>query len=194
MFKNYRLMLIFALVFGALAVAGSIYTVQNKIGAVPVVVAYQNLDDQKVITPGDIRVEPIPRAALYPDALTSPNQAVGWVARGYIPAGTVLRASMLLPPDKAGLSGKLVRYPGQEGVALQAGLETDVAGSVRPGDMVEVTARYKDGQAERLFNAVPVLQASDKGLVLALTSDENIQYQKALSKGAAIVCALLPKK
>ena len=194
MFKNYRLMLITALFAGALAVAGSIYTIQNKIGAVPVVVAYQDLNDQKVIAPGDIRIEQRPRSALYPDALSSPEQAVGWVARGYIPAGTVLRASMLLPPDKAGLSGELDHYAGREGVALQAGLETNVAGSVRPGDMVEVTARYKDGQAERLFDAIPVLSVNEQGLVLALTSDENLQYQRALSRGAAIVCALLPKK
>lgn len=197
MFKNYRLILIAALVFGALAVAGTMYTVKNEIGAVPVVVAYQDLDgvsNHKVITPDDIRIDPKPRADLYPDALTSLNQAEGWVPRGYIPAGTVLRASMLLPPDKAGLSGILAHYPGCEAVALQTGLETNVAGTVLPGDMVEVTARYKDGQVEKLFNSVPVLQVNDKGLVLALTSDQNTQYQQAISKGAAIVCALLPKK
>lgn len=193
MFKNYRLMLLCALVFGAAAVAGSIYTVNKQIGAVPVVVANQDLNGQKVITPGDVRVEPRSRAALYPDVLLSPDQAVGWVARGYVPAGTVLRAAMLLPPDRAGLSGALAQYPGKEGVAVKAELETDVAGSVRSGDSVEVTARHKGGRVEKLFDSVPVLQVNDKGLVLALTSDENARYQKALSEGAAIVCALLPK-
>ncbi|CEP67162.1 Pilus assembly, Flp-type CpaB [Moorella glycerini] len=197
MFKNYRLMLTIGLICGGLAAFGAVTAVNQKVGAVPAVVAAKDIEGHQVLAPGDLTVVPVPRAALYKDALPAVSQAVGQVARGYIPAGTVMRASMLLPPAKAGASGLLSDYPGLVALAVKADIETNLAGVLQPGDKVQVMARYKDargGRYEVLASSAPALVVNDKGVLLGLTPEENGKYQQALAGGAVISFALLPGK
>lgn len=197
MFKNYRLMLLIGLICGGLAAFGAVTAVNQKVGAVPAVVAAKDIEGHQVLAAGDVTVVPVPKAALYKDTLPAVGQAVGQVARGFIPAGTVIRASMLLPPAKAGISGLLSDYPGLVALAVKADIETNLAGVLQPGDKVQVMARYKDakgGRYEVLASSAPVLVVNDKGVLLGLTPEENSRYQQALAGGAAISFALLPGK
>ncbi|HHW44750.1 Flp pilus assembly protein CpaB [Desulfofundulus thermobenzoicus] len=199
MLKNYRLMLVVGLICGILAAAGAIITVNQKIGALPAVVAARDIDQQRLLAPEDLKVVPVPRAALYKDAIPAADRLVGWVSRGFIPAGTVLRQGMLLPPDQAGVSGILAaKYPDRLAVAVKADVETNVAGTVRPGDLVRVVARYKSGQGkegrqETIADNIPVLAVNDKGVVIGLTAPENEKYNKAMADGAVVACAVLKK-
>ncbi|GEA16302.1 hypothetical protein E308F_25460 [Moorella sp. E308F] len=194
MFKNYRLMLLIGLICGGLAAFGAVTAVNQKVGAVPAVVAAKDIEGRRALAAGDLTVSLLPRSALYKDALASVSQAVGQVARGFIPAGTVMRASMLLPPDKAGISGILSEYPGLVAVAVKVDIETNLAGALQAGDKVQVIARHKDaggGRHEVVASAAPVLAVNDKGVILGLTPEENGRYQQALAGGAAISFALL---
>jgi hypothetical protein len=100
------------------------------------------------------------------------------VAKGYIPAGTILRKSMFMPLSAAGAAGRLsvMSENGEEffAVAVPNSLYTTVAGVLQPENRVDIYARVKDEDSspELLASDIQVIQAGS-----IATSDGQQQTQ-----------------
>lgn len=116
------------------------------------------------------------------------------VAKGYIPAGTVLRKSMFHAMDKAGIPAKLNHMSDKVAIALSADLNTTLGGIVEPGNKVTVKASDK-GATYHLVTKTELLATPDKGtekaVVLAVTPYESHMIWDAISSGKTIWFELL---
>lgn len=211
-FKDYRLWLVaaaaFSLLGGAAAVTGYNYSLQAK----TVCVAGTPIEQNQAVKPGDLIKREIPRGNVYQDAVSDPAQVRGLVARGYIPAGTVLRLSMLTPAAAASPAGQIgVIGDGYRGVPIPASVFTTVAGAVCPGDRVDIWAMPFDARAQVQTPSGPLaadvlviqgakLEAKDgqgtqnsQGVIVALTEEQfRAVYPYLVHQPPALLCVVKP--
>ncbi|ACX51921.1 SAF domain protein [Ammonifex degensii KC4] len=110
----------------------------------------------------EVEAVSLPKAGLPPDAVTERGELAGKVARGFIPAGTVLRRAMLQPKWAAGAAGALAEIgPGYRMLALPLTADTTVGGCVASGDRIDVYL-VRGGRAELV--AADVLVFSGPGV------------------------------
>lgn len=153
--KNFRYWLLAAVVFAAVAAVGSVQAVRSFAGAVQAVAVKRDVQAGEILTQNDLTLVEQARGTLYGDAVLSPRDAVGMAVRGFLPAGTVLRRSMLVPPQQAGMAGAVASLgPGYVAVAVPNTLGTTVAGTLESGNRVDVYSRASDKEP-------PVKVASD---------------------------------
>lgn len=207
--RGYRVMMILAVVCAVAAALLSVRTIQAYVGQVKVIAAAKDLSPDQVITANDLQWVTLPKGAVYRDAVESPVQAEGYVARGFAPDGTVLRQSMLEPGYEAGIPGRLAQLS-QGGaryfaVALPENIFTTVGGQVHTGDRVDI---YLTKSAIPLASDVVVLdgmsttinQKADpqQGIVVAVTRQEQISLLPCLTQGSnpegSLVLVLRPGK
>lgn len=86
------------------------------------------------ISPGMLGYVSLPAKWAPPNALRSPDAAVGLVSQVALPAGTELEQGMLGTPPSLS--------PGQQEIAIMVDAETGVAGEVTPGSVVSIIATY----------------------------------------------------
>jgi Flp pilus assembly protein CpaB len=179
---NYKLWLVLSVVF-ALGVAYlSFVLVQNYAGAVKVVIASKDINQNDSVSPSSINFVSYPKSALYKDTVINPAEIAGMIAKGYIPQGTVLRKSMFIPPQMAGMSGQ-IKLLGDNyyAVAVPSSLNTTIAGTLQPGDYVDI---YKNDKANAnlVLKNVKVMQTpvtqkdgsgnNAQGIVLAIQEQD----------------------
>ena len=136
-----------------------------------------------------------PRGALQSDTILNPADLAGMAAKGYIPAGTVLRKSMFQPMSNSGVPAKLKTMSGKVAIALAADINTTVGGVLKPNNQVTIKASDK-GQTEALVNAATILSVpnqgtSDKAVIFAVTPSEAQAIWDAKSAGKTIWYQLL---
>lgn len=182
--KNYRAWIVISVALAVLAGVLTVYTVRSYVGTVRVIAVARDIDAGQVVEAGSLVAVDVPKGILYPDAVRSANEVAGMVAKGYVPAGTILRKSLFVPPQAAGAAGRLSTLGGDFlAVAVPNSLYTTVAGVLQPGDRVDIYARAKDNvPPEKLARDIQVLQAGTvttrdgqqqtQGVVIALKQDE----------------------
>jgi len=158
MLKNYKLWLAVTVVLAAISALVTVSVLQKYTRTACVVIAKTDIESAQVINEKMlVPNKEFPSRGMYPDTVTGVQQVQGMVSKGFIPAGTVLRASMFEPPQSAIMSGKLSAL-GKEyrAVALPKQLSTTVADTLNEGDTVDMYVRETE-------NGVPVVQkkASD---------------------------------
>lgn len=150
----------------------------------------------------DVEVVQLP-AGLFPDALRSKEAAVGKMARGFYPKGTVVRNGMVTAEEVT------LRVPerlnalsesGLRAIAVQATLENTVGRNLRPGDRIDLYGVGK-GEASLIQTAVPVLSApapskdgtgGEAALVLALSEEDARRLLEAIGRGSHLYALLRP--
>lgn len=183
-FKNYRYWLLAAAVFAVLAAVAAIQTVRSFAGVVQVVAVKRDVAANEMLTANDLTLVEQAKGSLYPDVVAAPRDAAGMVARGFIPAGTVLRRSMLMPPQQAGVAGSVAALGGDYvAVAVPNTLGTTVAGTLAAGNRVDIYSRASDKEPPvKVAADVLVLQAGTvqtsqgaqptQGVILALAAKD----------------------
>lgn len=170
--RGNRTMLIVAIVAGLVAAAAVFIAVSQNDndsgstaagGAVPALVATQNIAIGTEITADMVELADVPENLLVAGALDKTDLAVGEVARVAIASGEQITDSKLgVPVPEKGLAG--VVPVGMRGVALEVDEVTAVGGLLLPGDRVDILASYiiegAPGLAEneRILRTETVLQ------------------------------------
>lgn len=205
--KNYKAWLILAVILAIGAGALSVWLIRSYVGTVRVASALTDLEAGAVIQAHNITQVDCARGNLYPDAVRDPREVAGMVAKGFIPGGTILRKSMFMPPQTAGISGQLAALgKGYRAVAIPNTMSTTVAGAVQAGDRVDVYASPKDSANHvKILSDALVLQAGSvqtsegqqqsPGLVLALSEKEAeaiIDYLPSGKKESPLIVVLKP--
>ena len=187
LFKNYRIWLIMSVTMAVLAGIVAVSAVRSYVDTVKVVATTREVDSGQIVDAGFLTMVDVPRGNLYPDAVYNAGEIAGMVARGYIPAGTVLRRSMFMPLAAAGTAGQLSVMSENTGekylaVAVPNSLHTTVAGVLQSGNRVDIytQARGENPSPELLASNVQVIQAGftrdgqqrTEGVVIAVRQQE----------------------
>jgi Flp pilus assembly protein CpaB len=172
------------------------YYYNKMAGMVTVAVAMQEIQADDMASPKNVGPGKTPRGALQSDTVINPSDLAGMAAKGYIPAGTVLRKSMFQPMSEAGVPAKLATMPGKVAIALPADINVTVGGVIKPGDRVTIKASEK-GRTEILVSEATVLTVPQKGskddaITIAVTPRESQTIWDAKSLGKTIWHELLP--
>ncbi len=137
----------------------------------PTLVAVQQIPPRVRITAAMVKRALRPEAAIEPDALSQPQQAVGSLSLIAIPAGSTITASKIGSPIDVGLPVQIT--PGMRAVSIGVNPVEDVAGLIQPGDRVDVIAiPPRQGQAP------PPASAILRG-VRVLAVGQSIEYSSA---------------
>lgn len=127
----------------------------------PVLIASQEISARERITETMFRTEMRPQTSLEPDALGSPNQAIGSLAMVTIPVGAQLTSADIGTAVAFALPVRL--QPGMRAVSIPVDKVKGVSGMILPGDRVDVIAipPSQSGQAPpkavTIFRGVRVL-------------------------------------
>lgn len=149
-----------------------------------------NLDDELSI-PANVRVGEMQVGSLYSDTVRSADQLKGKSAKGFIPAGTVLRESMLQPAV-----GPIARLKsGNVAISVPNTINTTVAGAVKPGNIVRVKViDQKAPPTEKAcIEPVEILGVNEKGVVVSL-DEAGARILEEAKAGYTIDFELLPAK
>lgn len=136
---------------------------------VPVVVATRDLLAGEVIGPEDVLVRAVPAEARHPQALSSPEEAVGKVVRVPLLGGEpVLRGKLAETPLPAGAAARIPT--GKRALGVRVDEVVAAGGILRPGDRVDVVAVF-DKQTYGKDAAVLLLQNT---VVLAVGGETEV--------------------
>jgi len=204
--RGYRIWVIVAVVCALGAAYLSMRTIQGYVGQTSVIVAAKDLSPDQVITANDLQWATYPKGALYRDTVLDPSQAEGYVAKGFVPAGTVLRGSMLAPGYTAAIPGRLAQL-GKDGtkyfaLALPENVLTTVGGQVFTGEHVDV---YLTGNTTPLAQDATVLYgiqstqtaSAQQGIVIAVDTQQEqaiLPYLFQTGGKASLVLVIRPGK
>lgn len=209
--RSYRLLVVLAVVCALGAALVSLHTIQAYVGQVKVIAAAKDLSPDQVISSNDLQWVTYPKGALYQDTVLDPDQAEGYVVRGFIPSGTVLRQSMLESGSVAGIPGKLALLS-KDGtqyfaVALPENIFTTIGGQVQTGEHVDVYLTNNPTPVASdvmVVAGIPSSTATDQpvnaqqGIVVAVNSAEQTALLPYLtqtgSNKASLVLVLRPGK
>ncbi len=149
-----------------------------------------NLDDELSI-PANVGVGEMQVGSLYRDTIRAAGQIKGMSAKGFIPAGTVLRESMLQPAV-----GPIARLKaGNVAVSVPNTINTTVAGAVKPGNIVRVKVIDKEAPAteKACIEPVEILGVNEKGVVVSL-DEAGAKILEEAKVGCVVDFELLPAK
>lgn len=143
--KSAAFLLILAVVLSAVGSFYLIKSVRQMVGAVPVVVAKQDLPPHVKITPEMVEVKEFARGLVVKGMLPSPQPAIGRSTRSYIPAGTPLYMQQLAYPGDNTLTSQLTELgnPKMRFKSVQVDSITGFNGNIYPHDRVDLTGTMK---------------------------------------------------
>lgn len=117
----------------------------------PVLVLARTVPALERVAESDLAWREMPRGTRQPDTVQDPRLIVGRAARETLLAGEQVRPERLIDGPGAGLGA------GERAVAVPSGLIESVAGTVRPGDVVDVLWVTTKDQPARLVAAGAVV-------------------------------------
>lgn len=141
-----RLFLVLAFVCAAVAAGATAWLLHVFLPQRTVLVAAVDIAPRSQVHVSAVRKVSLPAAGVPGDAMTSEAALSGKAARGFIPAGTVLREAMFQPRWSMGAAGSLAEIGSEYRlVALPVSLDTSVGNCVAAGDRIDLYAVKKDG-------------------------------------------------
>lgn len=206
-FRNYKLWLILSVVLAVSAGIAAVFAIRAYVGTVPVLAAKADIQDGHIMMKEDLTTVDCAKGNLYPDTLTDVKEVIGLAAKGYIPAGTILRGAMFAPAEDY-KTASLLKKLGKDyrAIAIPNSILTNVAGMLNPGDKVTVYVISKnfDKKLKLLSNCLVLqsgtIQTPDgteetPGIVLALPEKDAeviIDYLPGGKREATFVVTLQP--
>ena len=180
-------------VFAAIAAVSVAWGFNNMAGLTAVAVAQGDILADEAASPGKLGTTKIPKGAVQLDTIRNPMDLKGYSARGFVPAGTVLRKSMFQPIEKAGTVAKLSLMPGKKAIALDPTLNTTCGGSLKAGCYIDIWALGKDGSVDLMGEDIEVLSVPEQssGVVIAV-DDETAERIFRAHNSSSFVATLLP--
>lgn len=187
--KNYKTFFAAAVLFALLTAIVAAYGYNSMAGTVGVIVAKQDITADKQLLPEQIGASQTPRGAVQVDTINNAALLEGKVAKGFIPAGTVLRSSMFQSVSTAGVRAKL--KAGYVALALDKTIDTSCSDQIAVNSKVNIKSFTKEGTIENVATDIEVIAVTEKGMVLAMPVDlsDKLIAQKYLGK---LVLELLP--
>jgi len=198
LFKNYKLIIGLAVIFGLLAVYSVHSYTSKKVSLRPAVLVKEDIEAGHQITEDDLVLEMKPQGGINSDVFSNPKDAAGQVAKGFIPKNTPLRASM----TGTGVSGNpvedLARFPGRVLLGFDYKVDTTAGYVTKAGVLVDVDSVKKKesgGQQKSIISGAPVLYVSGQGnsqsgkqsVVIGVLPEEKKNYLDARSEGADFI-------
>jgi hypothetical protein len=198
--KNYRLMFGLFVLLAAIAAIIAAGSLSRATGTSQVAIASINIAADDAATVKNIGDAKIPQAAVQPDTALSLQDLQGMAAKGFIPAGTVLRKSMFQNISMAGAEAKLSLEPDLIAVALPVSLDTTIGGEIKAGSHVDIDVVTKEGALVTVAGNVEVLTIPDltqtsntgKGVVLGMQKSVADQMVTLEKSNGNVVLELLP--
>jgi len=208
--------LLLAFMCAALAAGAAAWLLHVSLPQKTVLVAAADIGPRGQIPASAVRKVSLPAAGVPDDALVDEASLSGKVARGFIPAGTVLREAMLQPRWSAGAAGALAEIgPEYRLVALPVSLDTSVGNCVAAGDRIDLYAVGRDGRHALVASNVLVFsgpglpskppakglgilsgqqdqQKPPDALVLVLHESEVDRVVAALAESSRLIAVLRP--
>ncbi len=183
--KDYKAWMALTIVLAVAAGILSVWLINSYASTVPVLVNSTDLDLGVIVQPQSLAQAQCSRGNLYQDAALSSAQVAGKAAKGFIPAGTILRLSMFTDPQQTATASRLAALgKDYEAVAIPSGMNTTVAGTLNVDDRVDVYVYPKNASGQqKIISGALVLQAGltrgsdgsvqqSQGIVLALDSKD----------------------
>lgn len=197
--KGSFLFLVLSVALGLAAAYVAVKTVRGYNEVAAAVVAEKDILPYTRVAPEDVKVKEVPLAALPPDAILDPEEAVGKYLDSKVLAGEVLRKPRLadVRPDRGVLSARLseLESPRLRAFALPYDRNTAAGGEIREGDRVDLVASVKIdtgqkslgvgkiiGRNKLVLRVIPGEQGKGT-VVLALTPAEIEDVAFALTSG-----------
>lgn len=172
-------LVVLGLLFVALAALGGALVFGGLTDTTSVVVVGVDLEPGQVVEPGDLRVVELSNLG---DAVTlsatEQGRVVGRVARGPVPAGTVVHPDLFGPPGSAIPTGMAV-----VGAALEPGAAPGP--DLRAGDRIDVLGVAGGGSGLEA-------RAEVEALVLATGSVWSVERPGGVAGGRLVVSMLVP--
>lgn len=189
--KNYKTFFAAAILFAILTAIVAAYGYNTVAGVVDVVVAKRDIKADETMQPEALGYGKTPKGAILNDTVKNPAELQGMIAKGYIPAGTVLRKSMFQQVTSAGARAKL--QPGYVALAFDKDLNTSCSDQILPGSLVNIKSFNKDDSVVDVASEIEVICITEKGVVIAVPEElsDSVIEQKNIG---VIVLELLPQK
>lgn len=189
--KNYKTFFAAAILFAILTAIVAAYGYNTIAGVVDVVVAKRDIKADETMQPEALGYGKTPKGAILNDTVKNPAELQGMIAKGYIPAGTVLRKSMFQTVTTAGARAKL--KPGYVALAFNKDLDTSCSDQILPNSSINIKSFNKDGTVVDVASEMQVICVTEKGIVLAIPEElsDSVIEQKNIG---TIVFELLPQK
>lgn len=144
---------------------------------------------------GSVKMQTVPRTAMTTDAVTNPQQIRNLYTTEPIYAGEQLTLKRFAPPAEQGVRSKLTGT--QRAVQISGDTNQLLAGTLVPGDRVDVVANLKDPKnnenvvAMTVLRNLPVLQTDkgqggakisrsstdDRAVILAMTDEQSQRFR-----------------
>lgn len=189
--KNYKTFFAAAILFAILTSIVAAYGYNTVAGVVDVVVAKRDIKADETMQPEALGYGKTPKGAILSDTIRNPAELQGMIAKGYVPAGTVLRKSMFQQVTAAGARAKL--KPGYVALAFNKDLDTSCSDQILPNSLVNIKSFNKDGTVVDVASEIEVICITEKGVVMAVPEElsDSVIEQKNIG---VIVLELLPQK
>lgn len=189
--KNYKTFFAAAILFAILTAIVAAYGYNTVAGVVDVVVAKRDIKADEPMLPEALGYGKTPKGAVVSDTVRNPAELQGMVAKGFIPAGTVVRKSMFQAVSTAGARAKLEL--GYVALAFNKDIDTSCSDQILPNSLVNIKSFNKDGTVVDVASEIRVICVTEKGMVLAIP--EEISGEVIMQKNiGTIVFELLPQK
>ena len=191
--QNYKLLITAAAICALIASVLAVNEWKKVTSSQEVLVVSSEIQEGTAVTLAHVIKQQRVKRDLQEDVITNLSQIEGKVARGVIPAGTVLRQAFFCLPDDLGIEGMLNKYPGRHAYAFPSSINTTVGGEVKPESLVDIYALKKE-QSGKIVSNIPVLTVNEDAVVIALTPQEIEKINQAIMEEAVLKFVLLPKE
>lgn len=192
-------------ILSALGAVGVFVAVSSYVGGVraqlgelrPALVLVADVPASAQVAESDVSVVRVPRRYLSSTTLFATRDLGGRVASTRLRRGSYLQEDMLAPPPSV--------RPGEREITVSFGVDNSVSGRVRPNDLVDVYATYKDDRTRAvatqpvvLFARVLRVRAREAAgtpvyaVTFALTRAETLRLSQAAATAASLRLALVP--
>jgi len=195
--KNYKVFFFVSVILALLTSAAVAYGYNSVAGMVPVVVASDNIYEDRVVNSNNVTIRQFPKGGLQNDTVLDIEDIRGKVARGYIPRGTVLRNSMFQTVAGSGVPAKLSVMPGKVAVAIPSDIYTTVGGTIKDGNTVSLFTITEEKVVEIIKSAVVLRspgEGRNDGLVLAVLPQEAETIFSSIGRNDKLTVYLNPPK
>ncbi|GAB6159340.1 hypothetical protein JCM39194_25410 [Desulfotomaculum varum] len=204
--KNYKAILTVSIVSGVIAALLGLKIFSDTVKLVPVLVTSKDIFADQLITTDNITVKKEPVGSLRADTLLESDiqYLKGMCAKGFIPANTPLRKTMVQPFKNSGISTKIgLEHKDKVVIALEPKLATTIGGALKKNDHVRIKCISKADSSmvlmppetvveKALVLEVPQKDSAIDGVLLAVTSDEAHKIEEKMQEGKSFVFELLP--
>lgn len=193
LFKDPRVVIAIAILCGLVAVILFYQKYNDIMMTKKVLVAKQDIKLDNLLSSKNAVFDGKPSGGLPNDYIVNEDEVQDKVAKGFIPAGTTIRKSMLKDNKGIGIEAKLGENPQLIATSFEADLYTTIGGQLKIGSIVTVKALLKSMEGTTnttvlIGERIPVWhvdsESNQKAVVLGLTQEQFDNVTRVNANGA----------